>query len=146
MNVSTAEFASNANDAEEQNYSDPGHPVHTLRQVTIEVGTERTSTSILIQAFSDHILLLVSQTGKLGTIVRADHDSVGERGDTFSVETLLGIRDDDWIELLARQVIQDMASRGTDLSLVLCVSLTRAGHEDRAIRDILGHVLANRIW
>lgn len=46
---------------------DAGHPVHSIRSTCVTIGGQ--DTTIVAQAFSDRIFIIVTQIDKLGTMV-----------------------------------------------------------------------------
>ncbi len=88
-----------------------------------------TPTYFCIDAFSDHVVIIISQLPSFGTIVHARvdaPDAVGAPSTTPVVRTLLGERDDARAELLARRLLEGSRARGDERALVVCVGLVAA--------------------
>lgn len=49
--------------------ADASHPVHSVKQLEADIAGVK--TLFFAEKFSDRILILISQTGKIGTIVSA---------------------------------------------------------------------------
>lgn len=96
------------------------HPTRGGRQ-----DVEGTKTELVVTPFSDRIFVVVTQMGKLGTLVRAAAGAWAHMGsrraaaqmsaardeeagdsETFSVQTLMGRRDEELLEVFARRLVQ----------------------------------------
>ena len=106
-------------------------------------------TTLHIQAFSDRYLVCVSQVNKLGTIVAAKAEKTREGGPlAYDVRTLLGKRDDELLEVLARRLIADIAAKqGTGRALLLTIALgPEAGADGAALKQLYEFVAASAPW
>eukprot|EP00808_Paulinella_micropora_P010397 g56923.t1 len=102
-----------------------GGPFET-KQFAFEL--EGVKTEVVMTPFSDKIFIVITQDKKLGTMVLARSEDVlgGLTTDTtYSVQTLLGRRDDQGTLLLARQLIEDIAKSGARQSLLLALNLRK---------------------
>lgn len=92
-------------------------------------------TYFCYDAFTDHVVVIISQIPSFGTILHARvdvPDAVGVPSTTPIVRTLLGERDDTRAELLARRLFEGSRARGDERALVVCVGLAApaAGRDD----------------
>lgn len=118
-------------------------PVAT-RELTATIGG--TETQLLLSAYADRVLVVVTQVGSLGTILHAQKEEVLGGGTTYRVETLVGRRDDPLPELCARQLVERAAEAGCTRPLLLCLGLRPGGSSLEAVRQIVGLVLDNPVW
>ena len=110
-------------------------------------------TEFLFSAYSDRLLLIITQVGTLGTIVRAEREEVlgvGGSSGTYRLDTLVGSRDDPALDLCARQLAQLVAEAGCSKPLLLCLGLRRhAGSTQaaaQAVRELLEAAKAHPVW
>jgi len=105
------------------------------------------STDFVLNLFADCIFIIVTQLGKMGTLMRISKDqatSSSEEGETtFSVETLLGKRDDPALVVCGRQIAEDIVLRSTK-PLLLSIALKE--NSQATIREVVEAIKANRIW
>eukprot|EP00160_Parvularia_atlantis_P000239 Unigene10194_Nuclearia_a/m.31131 Unigene10194_Nuclearia_a/g.31131 ORF Unigene10194_Nuclearia_a/g.31131 Unigene10194_Nuclearia_a/m.31131 type:complete len:143 (-) Unigene10194_Nuclearia_a:52-480(-) len=136
-------------------------PITTRQHVTVVRGVR---TELLAQAYADHILLIVSQLGKVGSLIRASRnvDEHGRGTGTYSIHCLLGRRDDETLMVYAREIVERVASaqgegnvRPLLLGLALAGGPTAADAPDAAqhdadaaaaFREITALVDAVRVW
>jgi len=97
--------------------------------------------------FENRVMVVVTQMGKLGTILQAKQDAVqhGTNDSTaYSVQTLLGRRDEPLLETAARRLSELMVSSGCRRPLVLSLGLKR--HDPGTLRTILEVIMKNKVW
>lgn len=111
---------------------------------TAEVGGR--SADFLLTAYTDRLMVVVTQTGTLGTMLHAERASVMGGACTYSVETLLGPREQPLAELCARQLAEQLAAAGCDRPLLLCLALERQALTRQAVQQVISLVLEHPIW
>eukprot|EP00244_Chara_vulgaris_P003309 TRINITY_DN15964_c0_g2_i1.p1 TRINITY_DN15964_c0_g2~~TRINITY_DN15964_c0_g2_i1.p1 ORF type:complete len:127 (+),score=19.85 TRINITY_DN15964_c0_g2_i1:129-509(+) len=119
-------------------------PVVTKRAVGVIEGQE---TTVLLSGYEDRIMVMVSQIGKLGTILFAKQEEIYDGPKAFQVDTILGKRDEPLLTVCARQLIEKMSmagSRSPHLPLLLSISLKN--HSPATIKGVIALVEQNRIW
>jgi len=107
-------------------------------------------TEIILTRFGDRIFIIITQLGKIGTVIEATKESVleNEGTSTFSVDVLLGKRDEEsLIQLYARQLIEliSKTSKTTILPLLLSVAL-KNDKDPKTFKEILTIIYHNRVW
>ena len=82
-------------------------PTTVLRSYTVK----SIPTDVMIQLFADRISIIVTQmNGRVGTLLSVSvEDSVIDMSRTYNISTLLGRRDDAMVDVLARQVAEQIA-------------------------------------
>ncbi|QDZ17599.1 proteasome assembly chaperone [Chloropicon primus] len=98
-------------------------------------------TDFAIMEF-DQIMVVATQMGKLGTLLQARQDSLTQ---TYSVEVLLGRRNDPLLEVLARQLIEKLAMARCPKNLTIWLGLKDPSNPD-AIKGIIAAVSDKRPW
>jgi len=114
------------------------------RQVAVLI--DSAPTDIVISEYADRFFIIVTQRQKIGSLIHATHDSsnLGPHS-PFSVNILLGQRDDPMLTLLARQLIADICKTSAK-SLLLGVALNKQSQTLISLRTVLAVVLANKPW
>eukprot|EP00002_Diphylleia_rotans_P039475 TRINITY_DN9160_c0_g1_i1.p1 TRINITY_DN9160_c0_g1~~TRINITY_DN9160_c0_g1_i1.p1 ORF type:complete len:140 (-),score=31.99 TRINITY_DN9160_c0_g1_i1:172-591(-) len=93
----------------------------SFQEYSVEI--DSTPTFILLEKFANRVFLLITQTGKPGTLIHAKKDEGSPQEDpTYTVRTMLGERDRPVLEIYARHFVQQM---NTDLPLTLSIALKR---------------------
>lgn len=118
---------------------------HGIPTASLEISVQGQPAHLLISAYANRLMIIVTGAtlSSLGTILQAEKEGVLGSGTTYRVETLLGRRDDETLELCARQLAEGLAAGGWDRSLVLCLGvrqLTPAG-----VRDIVTCVIQHTL-
>eukprot|EP00820_Chromera_velia_P022328 Cvel_8221.t1-p1 / transcript=Cvel_8221.t1 / gene=Cvel_8221 / organism=Chromera_velia_CCMP2878 / gene_product=hypothetical protein / transcript_product=hypothetical protein / location=Cvel_scaffold449:438-1388(-) / protein_length=88 / sequence_SO=supercontig / SO=protein_coding / is_pseudo=false len=80
----------------------PGPPTKTVKFLC---GGEE--TEIVVSEFSDRFFILITQLGKIGSLVEASCDCL--TNGVFSVRTVLGDRKKEGLQLLGRVLIEHIA-------------------------------------
>ncbi|KAI0566704.1 Proteasome assembly chaperone 3 [Gracilaria domingensis] len=121
---------------------DSGHNAHFIKSATVQICDRR--TDFLVQPFSDRIFVLVTQMEKMGTTLSASKEVTIAGAESFSVQTLIGIRDIPELELCARTIIAKISENGCAKPLL--VSLALRDHSMRTIRAVIEKVTELRVW
>jgi hypothetical protein len=81
-------------------------------------------TEIVRISYSNKLFLMVSQTGKMGTIINVDSQAeMGDEGPTVEAKTLIGQRNDVAMDVYARRIFEAVcAAEGVPLVLSLALS------------------------
>ncbi|KAK9795490.1 hypothetical protein WJX73_005356 [Symbiochloris irregularis] len=98
-------------------------------------------TSFLICTYADYILVIVSQTGSVGTLLRAKSVSSFGGDNTFMVDILFGQRTEQWHEVCARQLMEQLSHAGISRPLLLSLALQRM--EVSSLREIVRLIMSN---
>lgn len=95
-----------------------GPPVRRWSCVLRDVPTE-----IVRISYSNKVFLMVSQTGKMGTVINVDSPAeMGDEGPTVEAKTLIGQRNDVAIDVYARRIFESVcAAEGVPLVLSLAL-------------------------
>lgn len=122
------------------------HPSHPLvqegQQVTAECLIGGRPTTFILTSFVDRIFLAVTQMNKVGTLtLAATHraPTADSEAPTFSIVTLLGVRNAPVPQLLARRLIESLSNSKqqhmANKSLLLSLGLKKAGPRKQADAD-----------
>lgn len=79
-------------------------------------------TDIVYICYSNKVFVLVSQTGKMGTIIHVRPPSELDAGASAEAQTLIGHRTDEALDVYARRVYETMCAEA-NVPLVLSLSL-----------------------
>eukprot|EP00128_Syssomonas_multiformis_P015220 Colp12_sorted_trinity150504_noHs@30006 len=103
-------------------------------------------TEFVLNAFQDRIFILVTQCNKMGTLLSAAKDMNMEVGSepTYTIRVLLGKRDDSFIEVFARQIVEAMTKAECNKPLLLSAGFTSISIE--SLREMYAHILENKVW
>jgi Proteasome assembly chaperone 3 len=132
MASSSSSLLVSSNEAE-RNQSDSKDSTHFAVPTKEHTCTiEGEPTSICVMHYADKVVVLVTQTGKLGSWFQASFDSGATQlasgasdESRFTVQTLLGRRDDETLAVFARQLIERIAVAYPGKSLLLSLTLKR---------------------
>ncbi|KAJ7517169.1 hypothetical protein O6H91_21G012900 [Diphasiastrum complanatum] len=119
----------------------PRFPVATTQLSSI---IEDTRTEFMLCSYDDAVLVIVTQLGKLGTILHARKEQVHSGTSTFNVNVLMGKRDEPILVACARQIIEHMSNSGSSRSLVLSLGLKN--HSPVTLRGIIDVIISNKVW
>merc|ERR1719201_2776833 len=72
-------------------------------------------TEVVIMSFHDRVLVVVTQLGKIGTVIEAHADPTIDRKPSFTINTLIGKRDQPILMLCARQIVQEISKLSRNL-------------------------------
>ena len=92
----------------------------TSRHVAVEIDHIR--TDIIITEYANRIFILITQRSKMGSLVSASKDGGQGSSATYTVEVLMGSRQDPIPEIYARQIIA-VVSQVTEKPLLLSLAL-----------------------
>merc|ERR1712157_421442 len=92
--------------------------------------------------YVNQILVIATQIGKLGTLLQARQD---EHSQTYSVDVLLGKRDDPLLEICGRQLIEKLALSGCPKNLMLWLGLKDSQCAD-TIKGIIAALQDKSPW
>ena len=94
-------------------------------------------TEVMVLEF-DQVMAIVTQVDRLGTLLQAKQDAYTQ---TYSVEVLLGRRNDPLLEVLARQLIERLAVAKCQKDLTLWVGLLRSD-DPESIKGVIEAICA----
>jgi proteasome assembly chaperone 3 len=103
-------------------------------------------TEILLIAYTNCLLVVVTQLGSLGTVLRAEKQTVLGSGITHDVVVLLGRRDDPMAELCARQLGERLVEAGCASPLLLCLALDNLAAVQQTVQQVVDQVLKHPVW
>ncbi|CAM6118489.1 unnamed protein product [Calypogeia fissa] len=113
------------------------------KRVSTEI--QGVKTELVLCGYDDSILVVVTQIGKMGTLLsaRRKEEAYGG-GPTYNVHILMGKRDEPFLAACARQLIENMSENGSTRSLVLSLGLK--DHSPTTLKSVIQFVIANKIW
>ncbi|XP_010550132.1 PREDICTED: proteasome assembly chaperone 3 [Tarenaya hassleriana] len=112
------------------------------RQFSLEIKGNKTDT--VICNYEDHILVLVTQIGTMGTILHARKEEGMSVEPTFSVSVIFGKRDEPLLTATARKLIEHISHSVPSKPLVLSLGLKE--HSAETLKEIVAAVIENRLW
>ena len=103
-------------------------------------------TRFVLTAYTNRIMVVVTQTQNMGTLLMASADDpLNPTNGAFSVRVLLGRREDDDLEAYARSMIELIWRRAPDAGpLLLGISINE--HSPEMFRAVLREVEEHRLW
>jgi len=101
-------------------------------------------TDFVLSSYGNMIMIVVTQLGKMGTILQARQESALDGEVTYTVDTLLGKRDEPLLHACARRVAQLAGERGQRRPVVLTLGLK--SHTAQTMKAIVEHIDSNKIW
>lgn len=101
-------------------------------------------TEIICSTFSDYYFVVATQINKFGTILRAEAAEKSDGGYIFTINTLLGRRDDPLLSIFARQIIERISSHSSK-PLILSISLREEGRSKENFEAIVNKILESLI-
>ncbi|KAI3938788.1 hypothetical protein MKW98_011940 [Papaver atlanticum] len=110
----------------------------------ISVDIKGIQTDIIISSYEDHILVMATQIGAMGTILNARKEEGMAIHPTFSVSVIFGKRDEPMLVACARQLIEQISSSGSPKTLLLSLGLK--DHSMDTLKTIVSSVTENRLW
>jgi len=127
-----------------------GFPIQNQAVLLFEANESRSTevkVDVITQIFADRVVVVVSQTRKLGTMVSAECSTSPEGHKTFEIKTLLGKREDSLLDVYARQIIERIASTSTK-PLLLCIALKEEGRDVKIFEGTLNKIieLGGGLW
>ncbi|CAL1358052.1 unnamed protein product [Linum trigynum] len=112
------------------------------RSFSVEIKGNK--TDVVISGYNDHILVIATQIGTMGTMLQARKEEGMTSEPTFHVSVIFGKRDEPMLTACARQLIEHMSSSGSARPLVLSLGLK--DHSMETLKGVVSYVLENRIW
>lgn len=112
------------------------------KQLSVDINGIK--TVIVICSYDDHILVMASQIGSMGTILHARKEEGVSTNPTFSVSVILGKRDEPLLVASGRQLIEHISESGSSRPLVLSLGLK--DHSKETLKAIVSTVIQNRVW
>jgi proteasome assembly chaperone 3 len=116
-------------------------PVTSKQLVTTIQGQK---TEVVQCCYDDHIMVIVTQIGKMGTLLHARKEEGYGTAPTFNVSILMGKRDEPLMVACARQLIEQISKGGLTRPLILSLGLS--DHSAGALKEIIQVIVANKIW
>ncbi|CAN1322045.1 Proteasome assembly chaperone 3 [Linum perenne] len=107
-------------------------------------GWQGNKTDLVICGYDDHILVIATQIGTMGTILHARKEEGMSSDPTFNVSVIFGKRDEPMLVACARQLIEQMSSSGSSRPLVLSLGLK--DHSMETMKGVVSSVLEHRMW
>lgn len=116
------------------------------RSSTHEVVVCGIPTRFVLTAYTNRIMVVVTQTQNMGTLILASADNpLDPTSRAFTTRVLVGKRDDEALEAYARTLIELISQRKPDAgSLLLCISIREHSHE--MFRSVMREVEEHRVW
>uniref|UniRef100_A0A2P2JL92 Uncharacterized protein LOC103963959 n=1 Tax=Rhizophora mucronata TaxID=61149 RepID=A0A2P2JL92_RHIMU len=111
---------------------------------TFSLAIKGNKTDVVICGYDDHIFVIATQIGTMGTILQARKEEGVSVHPTFNVSVILGKRDEPMLVACARQLIEHISSSGSSRSLVLSLGLK--DHSVETLKGIVAAVIDNRVW
>ncbi|GLC35635.1 hypothetical protein PLESTB_000185700 [Pleodorina starrii] len=102
------------------------------------------TTNFVWNLYLDHLLLIITQIGTVGTVISARQDATFDGRTTFSTSVVLGKRDDPPLELAARQLVQALGELGHSKPITLCLGLREL--TPPAVRELVAAVRQDNAW
>ncbi|KAL8137628.1 hypothetical protein V2J09_003629 [Rumex salicifolius] len=118
--------------------------VHSRFASAVRINTMGTKTDLVISSYEDHILVIATQIGSMGTILHARKELGLTTEPTFTASTIFGKRDEPMLVACARKLIEHISSSGSSKSLVLSLGLKN--HSMELMKAIVAAVIDNRLW
>ena len=104
------------------------------------------TTSITCSSYEDRHFIVITQTGKFGSLLTAwAEDRIDGLSKTYESHVLIGKRDDELLNVFAKQIMQHIAARSTK-PLLLSSALDEAGRDSATFKSIIDAVIANAVW
>ncbi|KAL1824623.1 hypothetical protein DCAR_0312704 [Daucus carota subsp. sativus] len=121
--------------------SELGFPVRH-KKLSVDITGNR--TDIVICSYDDHILVIATQIGSLGTIINARKEEGVLTNPTFHVSVIFGKRDEPVLVACARQLIEHISNSGSSRPLILSLGLK--DHSLGTLKGIVSAVIENCMW
>ncbi|KAG6398225.1 hypothetical protein SASPL_139680 [Salvia splendens] len=100
--------------------SDPAFPVPNT-SLCLDINGHK--TDIIVSSYEDHILVMATQIGSMGTILQARKEGGVTTDPTYSISVVFGKRDEPMLTACARQLIEHISNSGSSKTLVLSLGL-----------------------
>ncbi|KAI5075353.1 hypothetical protein GOP47_0009429 [Adiantum capillus-veneris] len=119
----------------------PSFPVSSKEFSTVVQGIK---TDFILSSYDDYIFVLVTQLGKMGTLLQARKEEGYGAEITFTVSVLLGKHDEPMLRACARQLIERTSDMGSSRPLLLSLGLK--DHSRGTLKEIVERVCENKVW
>ncbi|KAF3452566.1 hypothetical protein FNV43_RR02999 [Rhamnella rubrinervis] len=119
----------------------PSFPV-PHRKLSLDIKGNK--TDLVICRYDDYFLVIATQIGTMGTMLRARKEEGVLTEPTFEVSVIFGKRDEPMLVGCARQLIEHISTSGSSRSLVLSLGLK--DHSVETLKGIVSVVIENRLW
>ncbi|CAL8471013.1 g10555 [Coccomyxa elongata] len=97
-----------------------------------------------MSAYADRIMVVATQLGTFGTVLLSRADGLLEGKQTFTVDTLLGKRDEPALIVCARHMAESIMTAGCNRPVLVCLGLKQLSFD--AMRAIIKEVMAHPVW
>lgn len=101
-------------------------------------------TEVVQCSYDDHLMIIVTQIGKMGTLLHARKEEGYGTAPTFNVSILMGKRDEPLMVVCARQLIEQISKTGGSRPLILSLGLS--DHSAETLKELIKVVVDNKIW
>ncbi|KXZ49253.1 hypothetical protein GPECTOR_22g845 [Gonium pectorale] len=101
-------------------------------------------TDFVWNLYLDHLLLIITQIGTVGTVVSARQDTTFDGRSTVSTSVALGKRDSPVLELAARQLVEVIGAHGHRKPITLCLGVKDLS--PGTVREIVAAVREDNVW
>uniref|UniRef100_A0A6T5UGU5 Uncharacterized protein n=1 Tax=Polyblepharides amylifera TaxID=1486889 RepID=A0A6T5UGU5_9CHLO len=102
-------------------------------------------TEFLITGYDNRVMVMVTQLGRVGTVLQAKcESSPGSSGESYTVSSLLGRRDEPLLEICARRMMELLTDSGCRRPLLLTLGLKN--HSMGTMKSIIVLVLKHPVW
>ncbi|XP_010029162.2 uncharacterized protein LOC104419252 [Eucalyptus grandis] len=113
-------------------------------QKTLALDIKGNKTDLVICRYDDHIMVIVTQIGAMGTILHARKEEGVSIDPTFNVSVVFGKRDEPMMVACARQLIEHISNSRASRQLVLSLGLK--DHSSETLKGVVSAVIENRLW
>ncbi|GFR47526.1 hypothetical protein Agub_g9244 [Astrephomene gubernaculifera] len=101
-------------------------------------------TNFVWNLYLDHLLLVITQIGTVGTVIAARRDASFEGRSTYSTSVVVGRREDPGVELAARQLVQALGEMGCSRPITLCLGVREL--QPACVRQLVAAVRQDNVW
>ncbi|PNW73745.1 hypothetical protein CHLRE_13g571000v5 [Chlamydomonas reinhardtii] len=122
-------------------HSPPGFPV---RNRIFARSINGVVTNFIWNLYLDHLFLIITQIGTVGTVISARQDSTFDGRTTFTTSVVLGKREDPGLELASRQLVEVIGAAGHNKPITLCLGLKEAS--PALVKELVAAVREDNVW
>ncbi|KAL8475462.1 hypothetical protein ACS0TY_028208 [Phlomoides rotata] len=94
-----------------------------VRHTTLCLDIKEHKTDIVISSYDDHLFVMATQIGSMGTILQARKEEGVSVDPTYNVTVVFGKRDEPMLMACARKLIEHISNSGSSKALVLSLGL-----------------------
>ena len=123
-------------------------PLLATRSIVSPMSSSSSSvtTRITCATYADRHFFTVSQTDKFGTLISAwAEDKLDGSGKAYNVRILQGLREDELLDVYAKQILARVAAR-SDRPLLLAIALRADGRDADTFRSVLAAIEEMHGW